>query len=106
MKTKLICIGILAIAASFSAAAQETSRNVTAPTASRLALAGEPRLKLAADKMSPAQSSVTAVATVQPEGPLEIGVEMTPPITEQVVVTKFDPRFPNYALENIAAGGQ
>lgn len=105
MKTKLICIGILAIAASFSAAAQETSRNVTAPTASRIALAGEPRLKLTADKISPAKG-VTVAANVQPEGPLEIGVEMTPPITEQVGVTKFDSRFPNYALENIAAGGQ
>lgn len=56
MKTKLICTGILAIAASFGAAAQETSRNVTDPTASCIgALAGEPRLKLIADKISPAQ---------------------------------------------------
>src|SRR5262245_3445783 len=56
MKTKLLCIGILAMAASFGAAAQETSRNITDPTASCIgALAGEPRLKLIADKMSPAQ---------------------------------------------------
>src|SRR5262245_53041440 len=56
MKTKLICTGIVAMAASFGAAAQETSRNVTDPTASCIgALAGEPRLKLIADKVAPGQ---------------------------------------------------
>ena len=106
MKTKLICTGIVAIAASFGAAAQETSRNAINPTASRITLAGEPRLKLTADKLSPAQRSVMVAANVQPEGSLEIGVEMTPPIPEQVVDAKTDSRFDNYALENIAAGGQ
>jgi len=53
MKAKLICTGILALAASFGAAAQETSRNVTDPTASCIVnLAGEPRLKLIADKVA------------------------------------------------------
>jgi hypothetical protein len=36
---------------------------------------------------------------------MEIGVEITPIAKQQVVVAKAD-RFANYALENIAAGGQ
>lgn len=52
MKVKLVCTGILAIAASFGTMAQETGYNVTDPTASCIdALAGQPGLKLIADKV-------------------------------------------------------
>ena len=53
MKATLICTGILALAASFGAAAQEASRNLTDPTANCIGgLASEPRLKLIADKVA------------------------------------------------------
>lgn len=73
MKSKLLCTGILAMAASFGAVAQETDRNVTDPTASCIgALAGEPGLKLIAGKVqgydAPARSASAqeraAVATL------------------------------------------
>jgi len=42
----------------------------------------------------------------QPEYTMEIGVDVTPVVKEQVAVTKWDSRFGAYALENVAAGGQ
>ena len=58
MKATLICTGILALAASFGAAAQEKSLTVTDPTANCIgALASEPRLKLIADKVALGQIS-------------------------------------------------
>jgi hypothetical protein len=54
-----------------------------------------------------AAASLMFVATAQAEGSMEIGVDMTPIAKEQkVAVAKPDSRFANYALENIAAGGQ
>ena len=54
-------------------------------------------------------ASLMVVANVQAEDSLEIGVEMTPIVKEvpkKVAAQKSDSRFDNYALENIAAGGQ
>jgi hypothetical protein len=48
----------------------------------------------------------TAQAQTQPEQMMEIGVDLTPVVAEKAVVGKFDSRFANYALENVAAGGQ
>ena len=56
-------------------------------------------------KLIIAAASLMVVANVQAEESLEIGVEMTPVAKQQVVVAKAD-RFADYALENIAAGGQ
>ena len=56
-------------------------------------------------KLMIAVASLMFVATAQAE--MEIGVDVTPMVKEQqVVVAKSDSRFANYALENIAAGGQ
>lgn len=51
-------------------------------------------------------ASLMVVANVQAEESLEIGVDMTPMAKQEQVVAKSDTRFANYALENIAAGGQ
>jgi len=51
-------------------------------------------------------ASLMVVANVQAEESMEIGVEMTPLSKQVQVVAKSDSRFANYALENIAAGGQ
>jgi hypothetical protein len=52
-------------------------------------------------------ASLMFVATAQANETMEIGVDVTPMSKqEQVVVAKSDSRFANYALENIAAGGQ
>ena len=51
-------------------------------------------------------ASLMVVANVHAEDSLEIGVEMTPMVKQEKVVAKSDSRFANYALENIAAGGQ
>ena len=55
-----------------------------------------------------AAASLMFVATAQAEQQFEIQVEMTPIVKEQrkAVAAKSDERFANYALENIAAGGQ
>ena len=54
-----------------------------------------------------AAASLMFVATAQANEMMEIGVDVTPMSKqEQVVVAKSDSRFANYALENIAAGGQ
>ena len=54
-----------------------------------------------------AAASLMFVATAQANETMEIGVDVTPMSKqEQVVVAKSDSRFANYALENIAAGGQ
>jgi hypothetical protein len=55
-----------------------------------------------------AAASLMFVATAQAEDQFEIQVEMTPIVKEQkkVVAAKSDDRFANYALENVAAGGQ
>jgi hypothetical protein len=58
-------------------------------------------------KLMIAVASLMFVANVQAEEGFEIGVEMTPmPKQEKVAATKSDTRFADYALENIAAGGQ
>ena len=49
-------------------------------------------------------ASLMVVANAQAEEQMEIGVEMTPMAKQQVA--KADSRFDNYALENLAAGGQ
>jgi hypothetical protein len=46
--------------------------------------------------------AATAQAQTQSEQMMEIGVDMTPIAAEKAIVAKYD----NYALENIAAGGQ
>ena len=52
-------------------------------------------------------ASLMIVANAQAEQQFEISVEMTPVVAEkQIVAAKSDARFANYALENIAAGGQ
>lgn len=51
-------------------------------------------------------ASLMFVATAQANEMMEIGVDVTPMVEQQVVVAKQDSRFANYALENIAAGGQ
>ena len=52
-------------------------------------------------------ASLMVVANVQAEEMLEIGVDVTPMAKqEKVVAAKVDTRFANYALENVAAGGQ
>jgi hypothetical protein len=51
-------------------------------------------------------ASLMVVANVQAEESLEIGVDATPIVKQEKVVAKSDSRFDNYALENIAAGGQ
>jgi len=53
-------------------------------------------------------ASLMFVATAQANETMEIGVDVTPMVQQeqQVVVAKSDSRFANYALENIAAGGQ
>jgi len=54
-----------------------------------------------------AAASLMFVATAQAEQQFEIGVDITPMVKEQkVVAAKSDERFANYALENVAAGGQ
>jgi len=54
-----------------------------------------------------AAASLMFVATAQAEQQFEIGVDITPMVKEQTVVAaKSDERFANYALENVAAGGQ
>jgi len=59
-------------------------------------------------KIMIAAASLMFVATAQAEQQFEIQVEMTPIVKEQkkVVAGKSDERFANYALENVAAGGQ
>jgi hypothetical protein len=58
-------------------------------------------------KLTIAVASLMFVATAQANEMMEIGVDVTPMVKEQqVVVAKSDSRFANYALENIAAGGQ
>jgi len=53
-----------------------------------------------------AAASLMIVANAQAEQ-LDFGVEMTPVVESKKVVTaKADERFGNYALENVAAGGQ
>jgi len=65
MKTRLICTAMVALAASLGAAAQEAGRNVADPTASCIgALAGEPRLKLIADKVALGQGINTPARTL------------------------------------------
>ena len=52
-------------------------------------------------------ASLMIVANAQAEQQFEISVEMTPVVAEkQMVAAKSDERFANYALENVAAGGQ
>jgi hypothetical protein len=52
-------------------------------------------------------ASLMIVANAQAEQQFEISVEMTPVVAEkQTVTAKSDERFTNYALENVAAGGQ
>jgi hypothetical protein len=52
-------------------------------------------------------ASLMIVANAQAEQQFEISVEMTPVVAEkQIVAAKSDERFANYALENVAAGGQ
>jgi hypothetical protein len=52
-------------------------------------------------------ASLMIVANAQAEQQFEISVEMTPVVAEkQTVAAKSDERFTNYALENVAAGGQ
>ena len=46
--------------------------------------------------------AASAQAQTQSQQMMEIGVDMTPIAAEKAVVAKYD----NYALENIAAGGQ
>jgi hypothetical protein len=54
-----------------------------------------------------AAASLMIVANAQAEQQMEIGVEMTPVVEQkQIVTAKSDERFTNYALENVAAGGQ
>jgi len=54
-----------------------------------------------------AAASLMIVANAQAEQQFEIQVEMTPVVAEkQTVAAKSDERFTNYALENVAAGGQ
>jgi hypothetical protein len=54
-----------------------------------------------------AAASLMFVATAQAEQQFEIGVDITPMVKEQkVVAAKSDERFADYALENVAAGGQ
>ena len=54
-----------------------------------------------------AAASLMFVATAQANEMMEIGVDVTPIVKqEQVALAKWDARFKNYALENIAAGGQ
>ncbi|HEX6156661.1 MAG TPA: hypothetical protein VFZ54_11590 [Burkholderiales bacterium] len=51
-------------------------------------------------------ASLMIVANAQAEQ-MEIGVEMTPVVeSKQIAAAKSDERFSNYALENVAAGGQ
>jgi hypothetical protein len=51
-------------------------------------------------------ASLMIVANAQAEQ-MEIGVEMTPPLeSKQIASATADQRFTNYALENVAAGGQ
>jgi hypothetical protein len=60
-------------------------------------------------KLTIAAASLLFVACAQasqPEYSMEIGVDVTPIVAKQVVVSKTDSRFDNYALENVAAGGQ
>ena len=50
--------------------------------------------------------AVSAQAS-QPEYTMEIGVDVTPIVKQEpVALAKWDARFKNYSLENIAAGGQ
>ena len=52
-------------------------------------------------------ASLMIVANAQAEQQFEISVEMTPVVEQkQPVAAKSDERFANYALENVAAGGQ
>jgi len=52
-------------------------------------------------------ASLMIVANAQAEQQMEIGVEMTPVVeAKKIVAAKSDERFTNYALENVAAGGQ
>ena len=52
-------------------------------------------------------ASLMIVANAQAEQQFEISVEMTPVVEQkQVVAARSDERFGNYALENVAAGGQ
>lgn len=51
-------------------------------------------------------ASLMIVANAQAEQQMEIGVEMTPVVAQKQIVAKSDERFTNYALENVAAGGQ
>ena len=52
-------------------------------------------------------ASLMIVANAQAEQQFEISVEMTPVVAQkQTVAAKSDERFTNYALENVAAGGQ
>ena len=52
-------------------------------------------------------ASLMIVANAQAEQQFEISVEMTPMVEQkQIAAAKSDDRFTNYALENVAAGGQ
>ena len=52
-------------------------------------------------------ASLMIVANAQAEQQFEISVDMTPVVESKKIVTaKSDDRFTNYALENLAAGGQ
>jgi hypothetical protein len=57
-------------------------------------------------KLVIAAASLMFVVTAQAEQLMEIGVEMTPIVAQKKVAAKSDTRFDNYALENVAAGGQ
>ena len=46
----------------------------------------------------------SAQAQTQSEQMMEIGVDVTPIVAEKAVLAKYES--PDYALENIAAGGQ
>ena len=52
-------------------------------------------------------ASLMIVANAQAEQQFEISVEMTPVVAQKkIAAAKSDDRFTNYALENVAAGGQ
>jgi hypothetical protein len=52
-------------------------------------------------------ASLMIAANAQAEQQFEISVEITPVVAQkQTVAAKSDERFANYALENVAAGGQ
>jgi hypothetical protein len=60
-------------------------------------------------KLTIAAASLMFAASAQasqPEYSIEIGVVVTPIVAKQVLVSKTASRFDNYALENVAAGGQ